>query len=512
MAFRASKVKSRGRPVYPDNLVNYAGLTCGAAPWSLKYDDVPDFLIPPEHSVVVTIKCGSLCEGDSFAGGISVRFPRLREDEGIRHDKTCTDIMSLSAVKALQQKGFLTLNQASEGRKRKQSGALHTGKPATKGTSLVDKSIFGVVHVAATVARESTVFSDLYFHVSDTFTFSKSCKQSMEGDVDCSREGMQRLLQIHGCRTAQVVATPMIGTIILIGQKGLNASMLNARKARQNDMLSYQWVLDCIRAQPVQLVEQQPMYFVGMSDATRDDMCARGYDILGDHSTAEGTAAQMRLLLDHMDLGEMEALVGPPAVGDPKPALKKKKTEAGRGEGDTAAQREEMQLVLAARAQERASIMSDAQRGLTLGWRQMAVMLNLEERVAVALPCNCLWHPGNLIYCDIYEGLGEPTPSPGNKERKPLGKSSPWLRGIRARAAALGAAFSTHLHVGVTHVIVAPRSSSSQRAALRARREALRALPGHVYEKHWVGPAWLEDCLDAGECRPPEAKHRVDLS
>ena len=59
---------------------------------------------------------------------------------------------------------------------------------------------------------------------------------------------------------------------------------------------------------------------------------------------------------------------------------------------------------------------------------------------------------------------------------------------------------------------VAPRSSSSQRAALRARREALRALPGHVYEKHWVGPAWLEDCLDAGECRPPEARHRVDLS
>ena len=510
--FRVSKAKSRGRPVYPDNLVNAAGSTCnGFAPWSLKYDDIPDFLIPPEHSVVLTIKCGSLCEGDSFPGGISVRFPRLRDDsEGVRHDKTCTDIMTLADVKAILARGCMTLAQASEGRKRKSESAAPKNKTTL---SRVDAALFGVVQLAASVSRESTIFSEQYFHVSDTFSFAKSCKQSMEEGLDCSKEGMQKLLQLHGCPVSHVFATPVSGAIILIGQKGLNASMLNARKARQNDMMSYQWVLDCIRAQPVQVVECHPMYFISMSDATRDEMRQRGYDALGDHITEEGTAAQLRLLLDHMDLAQLDALVGPADVPETKPAAKKKKTEADRGGEDGAVPlREETPETLAARSLERAALLSDAKHSLTLGWRQLAMMLNLEEREAVALPCNCLWHPGNLIYCDIYEGLGELNPSMSNKERHPRNKSSAWLRGIRARAEVLGAAFSTHLHVGVTHVLVDPRSCSAQRAALRARREALRALPGHVYEKHWLGPEWLEGCLEAGEIRAPEARHRVNLS
>jgi hypothetical protein len=65
-------------------------------PWRIgKLDDVPNFWIPPEKSIVVELKCAEIVASNQFSAGYTCRFPRLRK---IRYDKDASEVMSLDDI------------------------------------------------------------------------------------------------------------------------------------------------------------------------------------------------------------------------------------------------------------------------------------------------------------------------------------------------------------------------------------------------------------------------------
>ena len=69
------------------------------APWvPQKKDDKPFYWYPPEHSIVLQLKCNELIRTVGMSSGITCRFPRVVK---YRDDKAYTDIMTLEELKAV---------------------------------------------------------------------------------------------------------------------------------------------------------------------------------------------------------------------------------------------------------------------------------------------------------------------------------------------------------------------------------------------------------------------------
>ena len=489
--------------VYPDYLVNAAGSgSNGHSPWSLSKDDVPDYIIAPELSLVSTIKVSSFMAGDSMPSGLTARFPRLKDNvRGVRFDKTYTDILTLSAIKEIHQRGFMTAQQASDGRKRRAEEG-YTNKVKAQPLAKVSR-LFQIASFDG--KKESAIFEDLVIHVSDTFNYAKKCREAMEDVIDCSKEGIEKLLQQYG--TTPVASESREGCIVIVGPKGANLKVSNTRRENKNDIISYRWIVDCVRAR--QQLPKLPMYYLSQCPATREALLDEGYDMLGDHNSEEISAGELQMLLEHVDLDNLDGLLGPKPV-EAKPAKQTKRPRADAEQPKSAAEAEEKRQRLEARAAERSCIVQDADFAKKTDWRQLAARLSYEELEAVMLPDNALWASGNLFYCDMFDDLGETVVNARTMQQKPTTSASPWLRGVCARAKAYGVSFTTHFHVGVTHILVDP-SDMHRAAALRQRREALRALPGNVYEKYFISPAWAEDCIELGRYCPPTEQYKIKL-
>jgi hypothetical protein len=76
-----------------------------------KAPDVPNVLFPPEHSVVVTLKCSELVPSTQFSVGLTCRFPRLI---GFRYDKDYTDVMTTSEIQSIYKNPRLPLPMESQ--------------------------------------------------------------------------------------------------------------------------------------------------------------------------------------------------------------------------------------------------------------------------------------------------------------------------------------------------------------------------------------------------------------
>jgi ATP-dependent DNA ligase len=74
------------------------------AHWKARALDRPDCYIPPEESIVVTIKCAEIVPSAAFSAGYTCRFPRIVD---IRYDKPVADILSLSELREIKDRPLI---------------------------------------------------------------------------------------------------------------------------------------------------------------------------------------------------------------------------------------------------------------------------------------------------------------------------------------------------------------------------------------------------------------------
>lgn len=99
------------------------------ASWKMSKKDIPNVYIPPEKSIVVTLKCAEIVPSANFSSGLCCRFPRI---QAIRHDKAYTDIMSLRDVYDLKQQLRNTTHEVAEAREASSGGAAGSDKRGKK--------------------------------------------------------------------------------------------------------------------------------------------------------------------------------------------------------------------------------------------------------------------------------------------------------------------------------------------------------------------------------------------
>lgn len=91
--------------------------------------DLPNVFIPPEKSIVVTLKCAEIVPSANFSCGLCCRFPRI---QAIRHDKAYTDIMSLKDVYDLKQQLRNTTHEVAARETDARGASGKRGKKATQ--------------------------------------------------------------------------------------------------------------------------------------------------------------------------------------------------------------------------------------------------------------------------------------------------------------------------------------------------------------------------------------------
>jgi hypothetical protein len=149
---------------------------------------------------------------------------------------------------------------------------------------------------------------------------------------------------------------------------------------------------------------------------------------------------------------------------------------------------------------EKRRVLAGSQK-LQTGWRDIVAKFTLEDRCIVEGRQNALWHPGNVIYLDIYQSLGPKDIFEGSVPRPqdvlPHKSLSVALNALRFRLSHYGAVLSPSFHAGVTHVILDP-FDMTRFQDLRERRENLKSLPEHVFEKRFVKASWVERLISEG--------------
>ena len=80
-------------------------------PWRIgKLDDIPDVWIPPEHSIIVELKCAELVTSTQFSAGVTCRFPRLRH---IRYDKNVSEVMTTTDLQEVIERPRMNVAEAA---------------------------------------------------------------------------------------------------------------------------------------------------------------------------------------------------------------------------------------------------------------------------------------------------------------------------------------------------------------------------------------------------------------
>lgn len=177
------------------------------AHWAIaKRDDRPNVWIPPEHSIVVQLKCAELVDSYAFSAGITCRFPRLQR---IRYDKAPGEVMRWSEVVAIKDQVRDTTHQmqdktngvAKKQKKKSTAAAAGTETGGKKRTHAVDDQ-FRISNKK--VRREGRIFEGLVFCVLESeFVYNKPVDFSTTSSSGAASAASTQLTQPLGSYTSQ---------------------------------------------------------------------------------------------------------------------------------------------------------------------------------------------------------------------------------------------------------------------------------------------------------------------
>ena len=257
------------------------------AKWKSSKDDRPEYWYPPEHSVVLQLKCNELIKATNYSAGYVCRFPRI---ESIRTDKCYEEIMTghefrtlMTAPRHAFRDGFNNSSSAAtstslRGKKRKR---VNDGK-AQSSSSKKGSSIIGVVKSLDKDQEISSLFAGHTFCVFDS-DYSKlvdsshipaqSSKSSSNKSKGCF-EAVVNLIKLHGGNVVGTITKTdeINGTLCILGdqpQHGYSSKVRNEMDFNRLDFVHYRYLLSCIEAGNILNLTEHTHYYVTTCAATK---------------------------------------------------------------------------------------------------------------------------------------------------------------------------------------------------------------------------------------------------
>ena len=263
---------------------------CAAFPtgWKpSKTDDVPDLWIPPEHSIVVEVRCASIAASDRMSANLVARFPRVHRLRN--EDKEWYDCMTLQELNAKYQLGGAGIARLKDGREsrsritRDQLKQIGTNKrPGGRAKAAARKKAKksargGGVDVSKIKQKErkDSIFAGVSFCVMTAHATSSG----IEREQKCAIERV--VYENRGVYTALPCLAPVKTKYIITTESRMHDHDIRVYCAAGGeedcnyDLVTPQWVDRCIAAK--QLLEPEYGELLGMTSLTR-----RRVEILAD--------------------------------------------------------------------------------------------------------------------------------------------------------------------------------------------------------------------------------------
>lgn len=260
----------------------------------------PDMWIHPEHSFVVEIKAASVAASDQFRMKQTLRFPRFKK---MRPDKNWQTALSVQEFLKLQtqahkdsQNKSLEVEQRRATRKRiKKEFTVAGGEDAPKFAPL------------PAVPSGKPLFEGHSFYITSE-TASRRPKKS--------KAEIEQLVKAHGGKIFQnETAEPGIH---VIGDKNI-VKVSALKKNGSYDIISPQWIFDCIRQQELELqagrtngyiLPLEPAHLFHATDATAEKV-HRNIDKWSDSYARDIDMEKLKEVMDNME-GEFDRSLAAP--------------------------------------------------------------------------------------------------------------------------------------------------------------------------------------------------------
>jgi len=506
--------------------------------WSIrKTDDIPDVWIPPEHSIIVELKCAQLVMSNDFSVGMTCRFPRLRK---IRYDKNVCEVMTDDDLKEVVALPRMNVAEAAdrgltESKPKKRIGK-RKGGPFSHNENLVS-SQFLVPAVGRQQKLDSTIFQGKIFCIIEStfsvlpnsFTMKNESRSPLlkyatkKNGYKLTRLQVIEVIQLNG---GDVVANPMPNCFVIIGDKRTmqTKSLIDAGK---NDILSFQYIIDALNGFiNDEYINPNPTHFLGYTPETRV-LFGGLFDEFGDSYADDVDEAQLKSIFNRLD-DTVASLHRKRNVkqGNKNTKRKKKGLDCAELETEAMDERVEETLQLSRRLEH-------------LDWREMIQSGILDDSdyadILDESKWNVFWRSNTVLYLDIFNELDHINNSGGGSDSfmvklgqsgalflssesdpsiilKSLSPNSSRLRSVIPELILHGAQISPSLSDHVTHVVVDFENNYCVRRerALQARLRELRMTSEYRYEKRIVNVEWVADCLALREIVIPQAAHEIN--
>ncbi|KAJ3129275.1 DNA ligase (ATP) [Nowakowskiella sp. JEL0407] len=234
------------------HLKQYSARTCPS--WfvhPLNSKEKPDFLIVPEHGVVVTVKGAEIVKSEVYGSGHTVRFPRFVR---FREDKSWEEAMSYSQLLEYLQKNkgkmqsVRNINPEEVRKKRKRevgSVGVKSRKVAMVDTSMLPTDVSGVRKL------------DELFEGKEICIFP-----NVEDEYD--KMELEREVVKHG---GKFVQNPTGNTFVVIADRQ-TMKVTNLIKSGNMDIVRSKWLFSCIKNG--ELLPLNPRYMIFATPTTKE--------------------------------------------------------------------------------------------------------------------------------------------------------------------------------------------------------------------------------------------------
>lgn len=247
---------------------------------SNKQAERPDRWIRASDSVVISVKAASMGPSDSFAQGITLRFPRFKD---LRQDRSWDSALNYDELIELRKR----MEEAGKDKTMKvESRRRQSAKRVKRDLVIAGQDIMPVEFGGP----RTQVFDNLDFCVLSDCTQPKKTKTQLE-----------TLIKENGGKVSQK-AEPGSG-MLLIGDKKV-VKVASLVKEGNVDIIRPRWVLDCIDEANQAVLPYEPSHLYQASDQLRY-FAEQNVDEFGDSYARATSVEELRKLLKDMPKKEI---------------------------------------------------------------------------------------------------------------------------------------------------------------------------------------------------------------
>jgi DNA ligase 4 len=244
----------------------------------------PDVWIRPSESVVISVKAASVGQSDSFAMGVTLRFPRFKKLRLDRAWDSALDVDDFNTLKDRFDEEAREKQQMTMDDRRKRASKRVKREVVIAGAE--DGEAEAEFASAPGSASKAKIFEGMEFSV-----LSEALRPIKKSKVQ-----LEALIKENGGKVSQR-AEPNSGMVLIADKKVVKvASLIKVGKV---DIIKPKWLFDCLAQDDGFLLPYEPCHLFHATEATKK-LAAESVDIYGDSYARDVTVDELRALFRDM--------------------------------------------------------------------------------------------------------------------------------------------------------------------------------------------------------------------